>query len=560
MNCRLRWFWFAKFAWLLPWATALAQHLPLTVPERTDYRKTSRLRDVEQFFAELQKRSDRVQLVRLTTSFEGRPVWLVVLGDPPPNSACEALESGKLVVYVEADIHAGEVEGKEVLQMLARDILVGPLGHLLRNQILLFVPVLNPDGNEKISPAHRRNQVGPEGGVGVRTNGQGLDLNRDFVKLESPEIRAVVNLLNRWDPAVFVDIHTTNGSYHRHVVTYSLPHNPNADPAVVRYLRNHLMKWVSQQMENRYHSPIIPYGNFRNRAVPDSGWSTFGPEARYGTNYVGLRNRLSILVENYAYATFQQRVQGCYQFVRSLLEYTNNHASQIRKLLREVDSRTGESFAEKPFGVRFRARPLPEPISLRSYAFRVDTTQRGQVRVHKTDVPRTYHLKFYGDFVATDSVGLPQGYLIEPRFRRVARLLVRHGIPVFVLRDSLTVHVVRLHYQRVETPPLPFQGHWLLNVEGREDTATVTFEPGTFYVPLRHRLAPLAAWLLEPRSPDGLLVWNFFDRSLRTGEWSRKLGVYPVAKALQPVLAPAARLTIHQRLSDFGPAGSERAP
>ncbi len=554
-----RWF----FALLLLFATSLptvlAQETVLTVPEKTHYRQTSRLADVEHFFDELQQKSDLLVLRRLATSVEGRPVWLVVLGDPPPASPVEALTASKLTVYIEANIHAGEVEGKEALQMLARDIVSGPLRHLLKHQILLFVPVLNPDGNEKISPAHRRNQVGPEGGVGLRTNGQGLDLNRDFVKLESPEIRAVVDLLNRWDPALFVDVHTTNGSYHRHVVTYAIPHNPNTDPDVTRYLRAALLPWVAEQMAERYGNPIIPYGNFRNRAVPDSGWSTFGPEARYGTNYVGLRNRLSILVENYAYAPFEERVKGCYQFLRTVLEYTNAHSSEIRRVLRQVDRRTATAAVGRSFGIRFRAEAFPQSFTLRSYVFRVDTAG-GQRRVHKTDTPRTYRLRFYGRFVSTDSVFLPHAYLIDRRFPHAAAHLAAHGIPVYVLRDSLRVRISRFRYTHVKTPTLPFQGHWLLSVEGKEDTLETTFPAGTYVVPLKHRLAPLAAWLLEPRSPDGLLVWNFFDRSLRAGEWSRRLGVYPVARALQPVLASRVQLTIRRHSSGLDPAGNERAP
>jgi len=554
-----RWFVILAVVFLTVAVVASAQEVPLTVPERTHYRQTSRLADVETFLAALQRRSSELQLVPIATSTEGRPVWLVILGNPLPISPADALSSGKLVVYIEANIHAGEVEGKEALQMLARDILLGPLHHLLQHQILLFVPVLNPDGNEKISPAHRRNQVGPEGGVGLRTNGQGLDLNRDFVKLESPEIRAVIEVLNRWDPALFVDVHTTNGSYHRHVVTYSIPHNPNTDPEVTRYLRTSLLPWVAKQMAERYRNPIIPYGNFRNRAVPDSGWSTFGPEARYGTNYVGLRNRFSILVENYAYAPFEKRVRGCYQFLRTLLEYTNAHSNEIRRLLQQVDRRTAEKSVGRSFGLRFRAEAFPEPFTLLSYVFQVDTAG-GRRRVHKTDTPHTYQLRFYGRFVATDSVALPYAYLLDRRFPRAAALLAEHGIPVHVLRDSLRIRVSQFHYTRVQTPALPFQGHWLLSVEGKEDTLDMTFPAGTYVVPLNHRLAPLAAWLLEPRSPDGLLVWNFFDRSLRASEWSRKLGVYPVVKALQPVVAPQARLRGSPPSLPPGPVESKPAP
>jgi murein tripeptide amidase MpaA len=530
----------AAFVLQLVHSAALSQ--PLTVAEASGFKRTSRLADLEAFVGELQRLSPRILVEQIAKSTEGRPVWMLILGDPPPASPREARLTGKPVVFVEANIHAGEVEGKEALQMLARDILCGDKAHLLQNQILLFVPLLNPDGNERISPRNRRDQAGPEGGVGERNNGQDLDLNRDFTKVESPEIQGVLRALNEWDPVLFVDIHTTDGSRHRHVVTYDIPRNPDIDPSITDYLRSRLMQQVEQAMEQRYRSPVIPYGNFRVPGQPDSGWVTYDPFPRYGTNYVGLRNRFSILVENYAYAPFEERVWGCYRFVASILEYTSSHGEEMLRLVREADRHAAARGPGREIALRFKETPCPEPIRILSYRFAPDTSGDRGVRWRETDQPAEYRVPYFGCVIPTARVRLPRWYAFGPAFPEAAETLCRHGITVLRTLDSLRSPVEVFRLETLETGKLPYQGHWLLSVTGHYDTAQAVLPPNSYLVPTSQPLALLIAWLLEPESPDGLLVWNFFDRALRPSEWSARLGNCPVVKGHSEI---HVRTTLH---------------
>ncbi|MDZ7373663.1 MAG: M14 family metallopeptidase [candidate division KSB1 bacterium] len=502
----------------------------LTRAEASAFRETSRLADVEALVQELQRRSAQILVQNIAMSAEGRPVWMLILGDPPPATPTQARSSGKPVVFVEANIHAGEVEGKEALQMLARDILLGDLGHLLKQQTLLLVPVLNPDGNEKISPLNRRDQAGPEGGVGVRNNGQNLDLNRDFVKLESPEIRAVVRILTDWDPVLFVDIHTTNGSPHRHVVTYDVPHNPNGDSLIAEYLRNRLVPWLGREMDRRYRSPIIPYGNFRVPGRPDSGWVTYEALPRYGTNYVGLRNRFSLLIENYAYAPFEERVRGCYRLLVCLLEYTSVHGKEMQRIAEEADRRATVTSGRRSLGIEFRVLPYPQPLRLLSYGFVADTAADGRVRWRPTQDPQEYRVPYFGHFQSVRSVPVPQYYAFSEAVPEAVDVLLRHGITLLILQDTLRTTAERFLPDRIEPAGHLFQGHWLVHAVGHYDSTEVCLPPGTILVPVAQPLGILAAWLLEPESPDGLLVWNFFDRAMSPSEWNPKLAPYPVLK------------------------------
>src|SRR5262249_17529464 len=154
--------------------------------------------------------------------------------------------------------------------------------------------------------------------VGTRANGQGLDLNRDFVKLESPEARALVRLLGRWDPAVVIDTHTTNGSRHRYALTYDGPRHPAGDARLVPAVPDTLLPAVGRRLPQNDKLHTYFYGNFS----PDrKRWDTYPALPRYGIVYLGLRNRIGLLAESYSYAPYRDRVRASYAFVRTCLAY-----------------------------------------------------------------------------------------------------------------------------------------------------------------------------------------------------------------------------------------------
>jgi len=321
--------------------SATTEQKPQTVAESSHFTATSRYADVLAFINTLKGLSPWLRVETLCVSSEGRDVPLLVLGTPPPTSPLELRHDKRLVVYFQANIHAGEVEGKEASLMLARDILFDKNSPYLDKLVILIAPIFNADGNEKISKENRRNQVGPEKGVGVRYNGQNLDLNRDGIKMESPEVQGLArNVLNRWDPVLLVDCHTTNGSYHKEPVTYVWPLNPNGDLSLISHLRETMMPWVNKTLKDKYNTLSIPYGNFMDYKEPEKGWRPAGPQSRYITNYIGLRNRMALLLENYAYADFKTRVYGNYFFLRAVLDYCYAHNSEILQLIQETDQRT----------------------------------------------------------------------------------------------------------------------------------------------------------------------------------------------------------------------------
>ncbi|MES1227961.1 MAG: M14 family zinc carboxypeptidase, partial [Armatimonadota bacterium] len=276
---------------------ALAGVWPVNVAEASGYHKTSSYEDVVSFITQLEKAGAPIENRWIGKSTEGRKIPLVIVSDPPVHTAQEARAKGKLVVYIQANIHAGEVEGKEaaliMLRRIAQDKAAGK-PTLLKDMVLLVNPIYNADGNEKWGPVakNRPEQDGPDI-VGLRANGQNFDLNRDCIKAESPEMKAALeSVYTKWDPDVVMDLHTTDGTRHGYELTYSPPLNPSTPNEVRTYSQDVLLPAVRADLKANKGILTFDYGNAEGTA-----WRTFGQEGRYVTNYAGLCNRIGILSE-----------------------------------------------------------------------------------------------------------------------------------------------------------------------------------------------------------------------------------------------------------------------
>jgi hypothetical protein len=506
--------------------------------EATNYEETSRYDDVLRFFDELQKRSPLVRVETFGHSVEGRALPLVILSDPPISEPRDARASGKPIVFVFANIHAGEVEGKEAMQHMARRIVLGDMRSLLDKLIILIAPIYNADGNEKINVMNRTAQNGPLGGVGVRENAKGLDLNRDYMKLESPEAQSLVRLFNRWDPHLTVDLHTTNGSYHGYHLTYSIPLNPTIDPRIIAYHREKMMPAIAKAMLAQHKFRTYYYGNFEGEApkpgAPDKRrWEAFTHQPRIGQNYVGFRNRLTILSEAYSYLDFRRRVEVTEAFVEEILKYSAAHGAEMSQLANQVDLDTIRRGLNGPpfqMGVEYEMKPLPKPVEiLVGEVTKVKNPRSGRdMTVMLEDKFTKVVMQDYGLFAAKRSVATARAYLFrrEDGTHAVIEKLLQHGIAVEELTEPLTTEVESFVIDNVKKAARPFQGHTAVTLSGKYKKETLTFQPGSIIVRAAQPLGTLAAYLLEPESDDGLTSWNFLDAYLGEGK------VHPTSKLM----------------------------
>jgi hypothetical protein len=509
-----------------------------TTAESTAYAATSTYADVMSFVRELQKLSPLIHVEWICTSAEGKPVPLLVIGKPAPLEPLALRSDKKIVVYIQANIHAGEVEGKEASLMLARDILLDPKLPYLDKVVLLIAPIFNADGNDKMSPDNRRGQKGPEK-AGVRHNGMNLDLNRDAMKLESPEMQGLVqNVLVRWDPILFVDCHTTDGSYHEEPVTYSWPLCPNGDASIIKYMRDKMLPAVNTILDKKYHTLSVPYGDPRDFRDMEKGWQTFGHQPRYVTNYIGLRNRLSILDENYNDADFKTRVLGCYNLLKAILDYGQAHAEELTRLVADADQKTVQrGLAPREtdtFGLDIDVQALPEKVTVRGYETEV-TPREGSPypQIKRTDRKKTYVMPYFADFVPKRTVRLPYAYLIPVYDGEILAKLRGHGLAVEQLAEPATLEVEAFRLKEVKGADRLYQGHRTNQVKGEYAIEKREFPKGTLVVRMAQPLGNLAAYLLEAESDDGLLVWNVFDKHIAS-QWGRGFQTYPVYKLYTP--------------------------
>jgi hypothetical protein len=508
---------------------------PVTVVEATNYSRTLLYQDVIDFLYQVERTSSLVALAPLTTSAEGRMVPLVILSKERVRTPAELRATGKRAVLIVANIHAGEVEGKEACQMLIREIGSGRLAALLDAQTILVVPIFNADGNDKLGK--NRRDAGPEI-AGVRHNGQYLDLNRDYTKLESPEVKALVRLFNAWDPALFVDMHTTNGSYHREPVTYTTCANPNASPLLTDYMWKKLFPAAAATLAKKYGWDSLPYGEFADHADPDKGWLNDTIEARYGTNYFGLRNRLSILDENYSYADFKTRVLASFAFVRAVLEFTGANIGEIAALEHNADGETAAAFRERPFAVEATIEKLMD-VTVRSFEFSKQPIKPedkakyppwvGDVLIKPTEVLRDYTVPYLALAKPKRTIPLPFGYVVLPGQDEAVRIVQAHGIAVERLLGGCQMEAVRFVVEKVELAKNIFQGHVLVSLTGHDEKVEVELPTGSVFVDMRQPLARLIPVLLEPDSTDSLAAWGFFNRAL-VRQWSNEPGSYPVLR------------------------------
>ena len=509
----------------------------LTRAERSDYLETSRHAEVIEFLETVVRMDDRMSLTTFGFTNEARAIPLVTVAQRLADRSPAAIrESGKLVLYLQGNIHGGEVEGKEALQILLREIASGQHDSWFNDMILLVAPVYNADGNDAVGLNNRPGQNGPAGGMGQRPNAQGLDLNRDHMKLNSPEARSVARLVGDYAPHVTMDLHTTNGTNHAYFVTYSPPLHPNTDPAIISLLRDRLLPDVTATIRDEHGMNFYYYGNAGGGGAAPGGqanlprWSTFDSRPRFNNNYLGLRNRIAILSEAFAYASFEDRIAATLYFVQETVDWAEAHAGEIRAAVEIAETRP---LVGTQLSVRNRiALTHPEPVDILMGAIETRYNAAGRPYNNRLDVLTPTPMWEYGSFESTEDETVPAAYIIPPvqQLQPVLDRLESHGVPMRTLDASRTMVVESFRIDSTSVAAQPFQGVnertlWGAWVEGEQEIPA-----RTIIISMDGPHARLAFYLLEPRADDGFTDWAILDR------WIDGDGAFPILRSHTPIL------------------------
>ncbi len=497
-----------------------------TRAETSNYEETTRYDEVMSFLNIVTATSERMHLTSFGYTTEGRKLPLVIYGDVANAGAEAVLQSGKTRIFVQANIHAGEVCGKEAMLILLRALANGEHAAWSENLVLLFAPIYNADGNERISLYNRRRQHGPIAGMGQRANAQGYDLNRDHIKLDSPEARSLIRLMNDYDPHVLLDIHTTNGTRHAYHLTYSPALNPNTHQPMDSFVRKDWLPTVTKAVNDKYNWRFYYYGNLPWPGMKvERGWYTFDHRPRFNNNYIGLRNRFAFLGEAYSYATFEERILAARYFVEEILNFAHENADTIREMTATADNAdiigTQGALRAKLASSKEKVEILFGEVSEEKNPY------TGRTILRRKDVSRPEQMYEYGTFEPTETEIVPEKYFIPDTLVKVVDILETQGIKFNILEKEQTVQVERFRIDSTIVAKREFQKHKPRTVFGHYEKVGVQLPAGALIVPMDQPLARLAFYLLEPRSDDGLVNWNFLDEDLEDAQY------YPIFRKLR---------------------------
>jgi len=508
----------------------LAQEF-ITKAEATDYVETSTYNETIDFIRRLEQASDLIKLLPIGATPQGRTMYVAVLSKDRAFTPEEAAATGKAILLVENGIHPGEIMGKEACLALMRDILITKKHKsLLDHVILLVVPVFNVDGHERTSPYNRANQVGPAE-MGFRATAQRLNLNRDFLKADAPEMRAWIRMFLAWRPHLLIDNHVTDGADHQYATTYTITRHPNTPELIRQWSTVEFMPRVVEQLEKDGHK-ICQYVILKEND-PSGGLWSWAETPRFSTGYSIMHNRPGMLVEMHMLKDFRTRVVENYALMLAVLEELNANPDALIDAVRAAEEETIAGLTE-PYPLRFKNSGDSVMVDFHGYEYEYvqsDIAGTEWVR-YFPDKPITMRIPYFNETVVTYSVIPPKYYLVPREWQEQLSLLALHGVELLQLAEPLTAGVELYRLTDPEWKTSSYEGRFLTSCKSETLVKTKSFPRGTVVVPLKQRAAKAAMQLLEPRGPDSFVSWGFFNTVFERKEYIEKFVIEPLAQQM----------------------------
>lgn len=505
----------------------------LTRAESSNFTETPRYAETIDYCRRIAGASPLVDYTSFGISPEGRELPLVII-DGHGNFTPEAVRaSGNAVVLIQNGIHAGESDGKDASLLLLRDLSVsGELSALLDSVTVLIIPIFNVDGHERFGPYNRINQNGPSE-MGFRATAQNLNLNRDYLKADAPEMQAWLRLFNRWLPDLMVDTHVTDGADHQYVLTYAVGNDQDVSPSLRRWTRETLEPFLNTAMQEDGY-PVLPYFWMRDRTRIRRGLlhGPFSP--RYSTGYGAAQNRIFYLIETHMLKDYRTRVMATRRLLQHILRLANRRSRRLQMINLEADRETAHQLAGRQYPLRLEISLQDSTeISFLGVEYKVEESSiSGSGWVQYGQRPETYRLPFFSTTKVVDSTVVPFAYLIPPQWTLQIDRLAAHGVPIRRLAQPVTVEVGSYQFRNVSWRDTPFEGHHLVNFETDPLTEVRTFPAGTAVVFMNHRTNRVAINLLEPQAPDSFVRWGFWDSIFERKEYAEDYVLEEMARQM----------------------------
>ena len=533
--------------------------------EQTDFVQTPK---AEQTMAYFQKLADYSPMVNLSTfgqSAQGRDLVAVVLDKDGLQDPEKIRKKGRAIILVESCIHSGEPDGKDATMIFIRDMIVeGKDIELLDNVSFLFIPILNIDGHEDFRATNRINQNGPAE-LGTRNTAQQLNLNRDFLKADAPEMRAWLKLYNEWMPELFIDVHVTNGADFQYVTTYAIEnHGTMMEEGLRTWTTDVFEKQLNEQM-TEVGFPMFLYASFRNSNAPEQGIFINIYDPRYSEAYAAARNRIGLLLENHIYKPYKQRVMCTIEAIRASARIIGQNKAELFDVVERADKAVSSpEYRRKPMDLTYRAVNRDsvwiDYLAWERETVKSDLSGADWTR-HNYDKPITVKAPLITSYDATSSVQLPEAYIFMPQWTDVIELFDLHDIKYTRLTEPKKIEVETYRYNGATFSTRQSEGRIpVVKTDYTTQTETLEYPAGSILIDMNPPSGRIAAWLLEPSAPGSLVYWGFFNQVLQpTNEFWIRLG-YMEEKGRELLAMDAAlKAEFDERMKDPAFAGDSNA-
>jgi murein tripeptide amidase MpaA len=518
----------------LPWSgksealVAAPGHAWITPAEAAGFARTPRYDETVAWLQKLAAGAPELQLVSLGRSAEGRDLWLVVASRERARTPQALRANGKPTLLVQASIHAGEMDGKDAGLMLLRDMVAeGGKRHLLEGANLLFVPIFNVDGHERFSDFTRINQRGPAA-AGWRTNSRNQNLNRDYAKADTPEVRAMLGAIVEWAPDLYLDVHVTDGVDYQYDITFGHNGARGWSPAIGQWLDTVWTPAITAALTAMGHVPGPLVFPVDDKDLAKGIVGGMAP-ARFSQGYGDARHLPAVLQENHSLKPYRQRVLGTYVLIENALRLLAREAASLRAAVAADRQRRA---AEVVLDWKMR-QGAPNSVDLAGVESRVEPSAvSGGTRVVWTGRPRALKVPVLMNDAPAATAPRPRAYLIPPAWDDVTKRLEAHGIEVERLDAARDIDVEMYRLKEAKFDPAPFEGHVRVAAKPAVERRRERFAAGTARVSTDQPLGDLAMLLLEPGSPDSFLQWGFFHEVLQPTEYVEAYVMEPMAEAM----------------------------
>lgn len=503
-----------------------------TRAERTAFRETSPYEETIAYCRRLDAASPWIAYTTFGRSPEGRDLPLLVLSKDGATTPEAARRAGRPVVLIQNGIHAGEIAGKEASLALAREIAITrSLAPLLDRATILVVPIFNVDGHERSSPYNRINQNGPAE-MGWRATAQNYNLNRDYMKLDAPEMRAMLALVDAWRPDLYLDNHVTDGADYQYDLLYTLDARGDVSPPVATWIASTFQPRVRPGLE-RAGRVVESYFELVDGKDVARGivFPLLGP--RFSNGYAALRNRPAILVETHMLKTFEQRVKAHFDLMVETLREINRDPSALLGAVRRADELSSSIAPGSPVALEYSIANRPARLTFRGNAYRHELSEvSGDVRVIYDVTPRDVELDAFSEVDPKTTVAAPRAYVVPRAWTDVVERLRLHGIRLERVLEPMTIDAERYRFENVSFAAQPFEGRHRATYTVRAERGPQRIAAGDVLVPLDQPLARLAIHLLEPQAPDSFAAWGFFSAVFEQKEYGEHYALEALAREM----------------------------